>query len=338
MKKGLLSTSFILGLGAFWTGAVFASQDQLASVDLKAKLKKIENMDDQSRFELPEAPVSGEKTTRIQAAIDQVLAEATSILQGRDPILDPEIGDSLNSKGYATEFKTEGECQDIKALKDCHVMVLGRRSYLSSTRSLQEVVDLYTSDLRLAGDKAINVKGIGIDRIHFEVLNKKAVRLDANSSAPPLKLNQELILKKCRNGMFISWRCNNFSYELIKINDQAYALLGVQLPAAGIPSTYKLAVCDPQKNRRSKTQAKLGPCEAEFSLDQKKNSSAGTLTLTLFVQGDSKFEKTIRIYEVSSGYTRSEVDAKKLLMSQQSLKAGLGEEYKNLAAKFERRP
>jgi hypothetical protein len=227
--------------------------------------------------------------------------------------------EALKSKGYSVEIKTAGDCKNSNS-KDCMATLIGRRYFQISTIDLKKVIDTYTTDLRYAKDKSFKISGLSIERHHWDINEAGAEKID--EQAAPMNVGQEYILKKCRNGFMVEWRCNSIAYELTPVDENTFVLLGRQIVTSSEPGVYKTSKC-PQGETL---------CTLNFTDLQKRNSSDGILSLTVFKKDLTAH--LVSINEVNLSSVAQPDEAKKLLKGERLIESGIEGEYGLLRAKL----
>jgi hypothetical protein len=252
-----------------------------------------------------------------QETLDDLTKELWAVASGYQHPLPSKVAGSLKSLGYATEIKTVGECGPSQ--QTCRALVIGRRTVSVTNGDLKSVIGTYTSDLRFPNDKSLNVHGIQIQRHHWELDKTKAVKINSPTLSQPMQAGREYRLKKCRDGHFMSWKCNTIAYELFDFGNSASLLTGRLAATDQEPVSFTLQDCP--------------TCTQSFLAPQRQNTSSGTLSLTLFKSVEGP-RKSILIYEITVGAVEDPTEAKRLLAAEEYLIEGLAIEYRALAGKL----
>ncbi len=228
---------------------------------------------------------------------------------------------------FTNEMISHGNCKLIakKSKVPCRIMLFGHRDYIIKTKDLHAIVDQYTTDLQNPLDKSTKLHHFKIDRFHWLFEKTEAHQINDISQITPLKMDQPIILKKCRYGGLIGWQCNNIAYSLVKINDSTFAIMGKQLsPTESIQSYRAPAAIGPSSNNE----------KIQFKKSQLKNSADGTISMTVIRQNSVKDSIFVREMTLSSFSQPDE--AHKIFASKKFLDQGLKFEFDLLKSKFQK--
>ncbi len=303
-----VSSIFLLSLllNAFAVKA--AELDEFIDVQLKHGAS-------QGHYQLPK------QNLIIESIIKEAQADATNGPSRLDPVLQRD----LDNLGYALEIKTFGECSSGHTGEPCVAYVISRRDLSIFKGNLRQVTDIYTSDLRFPKDKTLSIHGVQIERHHWEFDGSGATEIISDTLPDPMQTGREYKIKKCRDGFMVSWKCNTISYELLEIDSSSLVLLGRQVTTDGEPDTFTRQGCSGDKD----------DCEKKFLDQQRLNTAAGTLSLTVFKKMDEPIgQEAIKVFEINVGDIEDPAEVRHLLIAEENMKEGLQTEFERLYAKM----
>lgn len=230
------------------------------------------------------------------------------------------------SKKYSSDFISYGDCRGSlkKAKKKCRVLLVSKRNYDVVSSDVNAIVDMYTTDLRNPFDKTSIIQHVKIERNHWEITNNEAIKVSDEKQVCPMSENQEYTIKKCRNGAFVGWSCNDIHYHLYKLSSTAFLILGKQRSPAAYPKTFKIVNHDESNNKVMK--------EEKFTDKQCFNTADGTLTITFIKK--QKGKPLILVREITLSSFSNPANARKIMFSKRAVEQGLMFEYNVLQEKF----